>query len=191
YVPVQPLEREEQTLGDRAEPSEIDQPFQRRSHLCQQRQVLRAYVRTHFHWPGGIGSCCRLRHGFTRFLVFTEVMPVGPMPQGKIAAIRNERRGKELILDACELHGARLLEGLALVPGNAELLVLEQIYFSTLLEENRNLLRRFVNPFVTKSAAPGDCAGQRPAVERNGSLHGELIVLRETKLLRGIQVAVA
>ncbi len=88
------------------------------------------------------------------------------------------------------LHRAWLLKRLDLVPGNAELFVLQHVQAVGLLVENGHQLRRFVDGFVAESAAPGDGGSERLAIERSRNLDGHLVVLREFQFLGDVEVAV-
>ena len=115
------------------------------------------------------------------------------MPERKVRAIGNKRRGKKLVLDSGELHRAGLLERLdSDFRKRRASCIAADSSLSALFVENSHELRGFVDGLVAESAAPRDGAGASglPSSETEASMDS-LIVLREIQLLGDVEMAVA
>ena len=127
-------------------------------------------------------SACRPRH----------VMVLRPVPKREVRAVGKKCRGEKLILDPEQIPaGPDCLGRLALVSGNAQLFVLQQIQLAACFVKHGDELRRFINSLVAESAAPRDRGGLRLAVQRTETSTVDFVIRIEFQFLRDVQMAVA
>ena len=118
-------------------------------------------------------------------------MVLHPVPQRNVRAVGQECRGKKLVLDSGKFQRAVLYGRLALVSGNSQLFVLQQIQFAAGFVIHGDELRRVVHGLVAESAAPGHRDGLRLAVQRYGDIHRRFVIKIEFQFLLDVQMPVA